>query len=644
MQRLFFIWFLLLVAIPPTKASHLVGGEITYRCVQALPDGSKEFEIVLRIYQDCLEGRISALAADTPAMIGIFDKSGLPGAFSFIDSNLTAETNERIDPEFSNECVDNPPPTCMMRVILKRKYILPPSASGYKILYARCCRNASVLNIVNPSTLGTTFSSDIPPFTASDGCINSSAFFKNDPPQIICIDNPFVYDYSATDADGDSLSYEFCEGYNGGGTSSSKPVPNLNTKIPVVPYSTGYSATKPMAGDPLIVIDPLTGKITGKPNIVGRFVVNVCCHEWRNKQLINTVRREFQFVVTNCSRKVRANMPSISEDENVYQIQCKGSTVKFENTSTGEIFGYLWEFGVPGATSTEFAPTYTYPDTGVYNVSLTINPGTTCSDNITKKVKIYPEYKADFTYSGSTCPGSPVAFADSTFATFGPVLYWWWSFGDGGTSMDEKPTHAFATEKVYPVTLASRSWRGCKDTITKDVVIASFKPFAGNDTVIVKGETINFNAKGGLWYKWSPATNLNVTNISNPAGTFPEPGKYSYSVESVGETGCISSDSINVYVVVDPYAFMPTAFSPNGDGLNDRLRPLLAGYGQLQYFRIFDRWGQMMYSIGRIGENDGWDGTYKGTSCEVGTYWWMLSIKNRFGQDEFYKGNVTLVR
>jgi gliding motility-associated-like protein len=646
MQRIISILLLLMAVlfVRTANATHIVGGEITYKCVRALANGSKEFEIQLVIYQDCLNGEPPAISQDTPAYIGIFDKGVSQGSYNIIDTTLYPETNILVDPNFSNECVNNPPPTCLRRVTFRRRYILPPSAAGYRIIYVRCCRNATILNIRQPSEMGATYSSDIPPFDIDSPCPNNSANFVNTPPQIICIDNPFIYDHSAIDPDGDSLSYEFCEAYSGSNRFDPKPAPFPSAQGSPLAYNAGYSAIRPMGGNPVISIDQETGLIRGTPNIIGRFVVSVCCNEWRNGQIINTVKRELQFVVTNCSKAVVANIPVYSAEANTYVIECKSKTVRFDNKSLGNPFSFYWDFGVPGATSTEFSPTYTYPDTGTYDVKLVVNRGSTCPDSITRQVKIFPEFRADYEFTGLPCPGLPITFTDKSTATFPPIIGWEWNFGGDGTSNEQNPRHTFFQGGTYKVSLVSTSIKGCRDTATKDVPIEPFRPFAGNDTIIVRGERINFRASGGIQYTWTPSTNLNVANISNPTGFYPETGAFGYKVHIRSESGCEGDDSINVYVVADPYAFVPTGFTPNGDGLNDRLRPLLAGYESLQYFRVFNRWGEMVFNIGRIGESEGWDGTYKGTPCDIGTYYWVLSIKNRFGKDELYKGDVTLLR
>lgn len=626
----------------PANATHLVGGEITYRCL-----GNNRYEVRIDIYQDCLTGLDSARAQDDPAFLGIFTPGGQP---VYPREQIPSSADISVPPNFSNSCVNNPPATCLRKVSFVRTYTLPDNGEGYRVIYTRCCRNGSINNLLRPSEVGATIYCDIPP--ANLAACNSSAVFKNYPPQIICVNNPLVYDHGATDSDGDSLSYEFCDAYPGGTPENPKPWPSsvlpppLNVYQPNPPspsfgYRTGFSATRPMGGNPVIQIDPRSGLITGTPNIQGRYVVSVCCHEWRNGVRINTVHREFQFVVTNCSKAVVADIPQLSDEFNTYIVNCKDKTVGFINNSQGG-FEYYWDLGVPGATSTDFQPTYTYPDTGTYEVQLVVNRGSTCPDSISRLVKIYPLHEAEYRYEGLPCPNTPIQFTDLSEATYKPVNKWEWSFGDGGTSTDQNPTHAFGSGGDYTVTLISSTIKGCKDTVAKQVKVERFLPFAGNDTIIVKGEIINFRASGGDQYAWTPGDRLNRTDVNNPVGTYPDTGIFRYNVHVSSNAGCEGNDSIQVWVVNQASLFVPNGFTPNGDGLNDYLKMLSVGYSKINYFRVFNRWGEKVFETNEIGK--GWDGRYKNQMADVGTYFWTLSVNNRFGKEEMIKGDVTLIR
>lgn len=636
----FYCLVLAFLVVFKAGATHIVGGEVTYKCL-----GNNEYEVRIDLYQDCVSGDVNAIAQDSPAFISIFNGNGRR---ILIDTSLfRAEPNLRVPTNFNNSCVNNPPNLCLNRATFIRNYYLPPNSNGYTVVYQRCCRNQYIGNLIDPGAVGATYYAVIPPSTGGilSDC-NNSAVFKNYPPQIICVNNPLVYDNSAKDVDGDSLSYEFCTALQGGSASNAKPLP-ASTSFAPVNYASPYSAKMPMSGSPPLAINPVTGIITGTPNQIGRYVVTVCCSEWRRGIRINTVTREFQFVVTNCSKAVVANIPQYSTEFNTYIVQCKGKTVHFSNLSTGANTGsnaYSWDFGVPGTnsdTSSMKEPDFTYPDTGVYEVKLVVNRGSTCSDSITRLVKIRPDFYATFDFKGLPCPNSPIQFTSHVKSDY-PATFYNWSFGDNGTSSEANPLHSYNAGGVYTIRLQAGNSLGCIDTASKTFDVLKFRPFAGNDTIIVKGESIDFHASGGDIYTWRPPTYLNNPAIRNPVGYYPDTTRLNYIVHIATESGCEGEDTINVWVVAQSAIFVPTAFSPNGDGKNDLLKPIGIGYRDINYFRVFNRWGQQVFYGTKF--EDGWDGSYQGATADIGTYYWVISVNDRFGKEQTLKGDSALIR
>lgn len=199
--------------------------------------------------------------------------------------------------------------------------------------------------------------------------------------------------------------------------------------------------------------------------------------------------------------------------------------------------------------------------------------------------------------------------------------------------------------------LTSFDNRGCPNCCPKpgyDTVLVNvmpkIRPFAGNDTLVIVGQPLQLNAEGGVSYVWSPPTGLNSTTIKSPIGIYgQEVDSVHYIVEVFNEIGC--SDSAFVSVVVfktNPYVFVPSAFTPNGDGLNDVVRPIAVGVQQIKYFRIFNRWGQMIFHT--TTNEHGWDGKISGTPQGSNVFVWMVSAIDYLGKPIFLKGTVTLIR
>ena len=614
-------------------ASHIIGGEFTYTY-----QGNNVYRVTLSIYQDCLTGNPSAIQQDNPAKVTIFEGDG---NIYLQDATLVAVSSVLIPSNFSNSCITNVPNTCLRKTVFVKDYALPTNTLGYRILYQRCCRNATILNIDNPGTTGASYYCDIPPLGTIG--VNNSAIFKVDPPQIICLNVPFVYDHSATDADGDSLSYNLCEAYIGGSQSNSSPLPNSISLFPVN-YSVPYTFDNPIQGNPGIQIDAVSGLMYFTPTIQGRYVVTVCCNEWRNGIIINTSKREFQFVITNCYKTTIANIPQYSTDFNTYIFTCKTKEINFKNTSIGGLT-YHWDFGVANLqsdTSNLFEPTFTYPDTGTYKVKLIVNPKSTCSDSITRYVKVYPSFKTDFNISGNPCPNTIINLNSQITNTAPPTTFYNWYSNGNLISNDANTTTSYTTSGKNFITLVAGNSKGCKDSINKEYVIDNFIPFAGNDTTIVVGEQIQFNASGGSLYSWTPNFYLNVANIADPVGFYPLIDTILYTVNITSSNGCIGADDIVVRIVKQGSYFMPSGFTPNNDGNNDRIRPILIGYTKLNYFSIYNRWGELLFNSKNI--NDSWDGTYKDQKCEMGTYFYTISVTDRNNKIDNYKGDFILLR
>ncbi len=181
------------------------------------------------------------------------------------------------------------------------------------------------------------------------------------------------------------------------------------------------------------------------------------------------------------------------------------------------------------------------------------------------------------------------------------------------------------------------------DTVTV-TVIPKLPAFAGRDTAIVAGQSLQLNASGGLIYTWSPSTGMDNPNISNPilnlnAGY----DTITYRVRVSTPEGCAATDDIKITVFkTQPDIFIPTAFTPNGDRLNDVLIPKAVGMKQFNYFRVYNRWGVMLYSTTQQGQ--GWDGTYAGTAQASGTYVFAAQAIDYTGKPIIKKGTVVLIR
>jgi gliding motility-associated-like protein len=175
-------------------------------------------------------------------------------------------------------------------------------------------------------------------------------------------------------------------------------------------------------------------------------------------------------------------------------------------------------------------------------------------------------------------------------------------------------------------------------------VFPKIRPYAGNDTMVIVNQPLHFNATGGESYLWIPATDLSDPTAHDPVGIYgAEIDSITYIVRVYNSLGCYDTASVRVVVFkTNPYVFVPNAFTPNGDGLNDEIRPIAVGVKQINYFRIFNRWGQLVFNTTINGK--GWDGRISGVPQGSNVYVWMVSAIDYQGNPIFLKGTATLIR
>lgn len=191
---------------------------------------------------------------------------------------------------------------------------------------------------------------------------------------------------------------------------------------------------------------------------------------------------------------------------------------------------------------------------------------------------------------------------------------------------------------------------GCPNLLRDSFDVRVLPPIvvnAGHDTSVVVNQPLQLHASsndttGDDTFLWVPATGLNNPNISDPVGLYTTEDSIRYYVTATSGTGCTGVADILVKVYsTGPDIFVPNAFTPGG-ATNNIFRPIPVGIESLAYFRVYDRWGQLVYSTTRIG--DGWDGRVNGRLSDSGTYVWMVQGTTYAGRVVAHKGTMVLVR
>ncbi|MFL5730354.1 MAG: PKD domain-containing protein [Cytophagaceae bacterium] len=541
-----------------------MGGEITYRFL-----GNYDYEITLKIYRDCHNGQAPY---DDPTYITVYDGSN--NLLGWIP--ITFPGSHVLPIQSINPCLLPPNDVCVEEAVFIDTVSLPPIPGGYQLAYERCCRNQTLINIVNPLGTGATYYTVIPDTSVVP--INSSPKYNNFPPIYICANELINFDHAATDPDGDSLVYDLCTPYLGADPFNPYPVPAHAPPYSFVTYNPGFGPTNPLGYNPAtgapLSIDPKTGLLTGRPNQIGQFVVGVCVSEYRNGILLSVNKRDFQFNVTNCPPISVAALPS--------NIKECGYTITFQNQSINS-FNNFWDFGdttTLADTSLAFSPTYTFPDTGTYIVTLIVNKGLICADTATSQVYIYHSITgASFTYQ-DVCLAKPVQFSDNSVLSEGPEVHRFWDFGDGNSDTIQNPLHLYSQAGNYTTTLIVYNKNGCTDTLHKPVVIHALpKPDAGHDTTVCQGSSFQLHASGGPSYLWDSSPDLSCTNCSNPIAS-PVASVF-YKLTVTNSFGCKARDSL--FLTWRPLLIPAPSFTHAGRCFSD---PILF-HGEVTNFDFF---------------------------------------------------------
>lgn len=172
---------------------------------------------------------------------------------------------------------------------------------------------------------------------------------------------------------------------------------------------------------------------------------------------------------------------------------------------------------------------------------------------------------------------------------------------------------------------------------------------AGNDTAVVINQPLQFNASvndpNAFIWSWAPPTGLNFSNISNPVAIYnaSAPESITYVITAQTLAGCTGTDTVTVKIFkTGADIFVPSAFTPNSDGRNDVIRPVMAGIAQLAFFRVYNRWGQLVFSTSQI--NKGWDGMIGGAKQSSQNFVYMVQAVDYTGKTIVKRGSFVLIR
>ena len=271
------------------------------------------------------------------------------------------------------------------------------------------------------------------------------------------------------------------------------------------------------------------------------------------------------------------------------------------------------------------------------NVILTVTTPAGCIGVDSAEIIVHPGNFVNFDSSFAVCPGDSVQLFP--IANPGPASYVWHPAMYLTDSTSSAPWVHPVTSQYYWAVATNQY--GCLDTVSANVTVrAGAVLYLPDSVTIYPGESYQISPQTNcVSFEWMPPGGLTNAYISNPVAT-PEIST-KYVVYGYTEWGCKTKDSISIYIDAESLIALPNAFTP-GNGVNTIFKILLRGEASLNYFRIYNRWGNLVFETNDIAT--GWDGTYHGTAQPYDVYVYEVEAVTSTGKVFHKAGNVTLIR
>ncbi len=330
---------------------------------------------------------------------------------------------------------------------------------------------------------------------------------------------------------------------------------------------------------------------------------------------------------------------------------CPGGSASLSVTASGGTgaYTYLWIPGNNSSQSMDVNPT----STTTYNVQVTDGCGTVI--NIPVTVTVNPSPTVSFLANPNTgCAPLCVQFRDLSSIGNGRIANWIWNFGDGDSLSGRNPIHCYKDTGSFNVTLTATSDSGCSSTLDVLKMVTVYAHPNANFTyspqpVNIESPLVQFTDQSTskyplVFWNWTFGDGSGLSStLRNPSHQYSDTGTYCATLVITDMHGCM--DSITNCLVVNPLftLYIPDAFSPNGDGINDVFTPKGSYIKDFEMY-IFDRWGMKLFHTGDI--MNGWNGKVlnNATVCQEDTYVYQIYVTDTQGNKHAYNGKVTLLK
>jgi gliding motility-associated-like protein len=322
---------------------------------------------------------------------------------------------------------------------------------------------------------------------------------------------------------------------------------------------------------------------------------------------------------------------------------CVGSTKRYHVNDATVPSTYVWKINGITQISTSYEIFVAWSNIGVYTITVQEENSNGCKGQIEQGVVyVFPIPIANAGPDVTYCyEGTPRLIGS------GGIKYEWTPINYLSNPNIANPFVNVPNAGTYTYNLSVTNAAGCKSATTDAVtirVLPKARIFAGNDTSIAINQPLQLNAVdidniGFVDYAWTSSFGLDNAAIKNPTAILNN--DRTYTITATTANGCKSTDDINIRVFTKADVYVPTAFTPNGDGVNDLLRPILIGIKELKFFTVYNRYGEIVFRTST--HNAGWDGLIGGKMQNTGSFVWVAEAIDFKGNTIFKKGMATLI-
>lgn len=303
-----------------------------------------------------------------------------------------------------------------------------------------------------------------------------------------------------------------------------------------------------------------------------------------------------------------------------YKFICKGSTRRISATTGGDYYKWYKNDSLISETKN---PYYDAVSSGSYKVQIISQKKCQLTANKSIELTLFEKPLIDFLSEDFYCIGSSITFNNISRTADEDTILWRWDFGDGKFSNTFNASHTYQNSDIYFVKLEGES-KKCpqfNNNFTKKIIVNV--PIPGirypNKNIVINTPFQIKAREIGINYTWFPKVGLDNYNVYNPVFKYGQDIEYFIKIEE--ESGCITTDTIAISLHKLEDFVVPNSFTPNNDGNNDKLEFFPIGISKFIVFRVFNRWGQLLFES--FDETDFWDGTYNGVLQPLDSYVWM---------------------